>query len=155
VLCYTKPNDDPSNWKITLPNDLIEPTIQWYHQVTGHPGSRRLYEHIRQRYYNQDMRKHIDRFNCDYCQKNKLEGRGYGLLPEREVRSIPFEECAVDLIGPWTIQVRGNPYEFNALTAIDTVTNLVELVRIDDKTSDNVSSPMQYAKGCIKQLETF
>ena len=52
VLCYTKPNDDPSNWKITLPDDLIEPTIQWYHQVTGHPGSRRLYEHIRQRYYN-------------------------------------------------------------------------------------------------------
>ncbi len=37
------------------------------------------------------MRKHIDRFNCDYCQKNKLEGRGYGLLPEWEVRSIPFE----------------------------------------------------------------
>jgi len=45
----------------------------------------------------------------------------------------------VDLIGPWTIQVRGNPYEFNALAAIDTVTNLVELVRIDDKTSDNVT----------------
>jgi len=35
--------------------------------------------------------------------------------------------------------VRGNPCEFNALTAIDTVTNLVELVRIDDKTSDNVT----------------
>jgi len=85
------------------------------------------------------MRKHTDRFNCDYCQKNKLKGRGYGLLPEREVRSIPFVECAVDLIGPWTIQVRGNPCEFNALTAIDTVTNLVELVRIDDKTSDNVT----------------
>jgi hypothetical protein len=67
------------------------------------------------------MRKYIDRFNCDYCQRNKLEGRGYGLLPEREVRSIPFEECAVDLVGPWIVQVRGNPYEFSALTAIDTV----------------------------------
>ena len=139
ILCYTRPNDDPSNWKITLPNELIEPTVQWYHQVTGHPGSKRLYEHLRQRYYNRDMRKYIDRFNCDYCQRNKLEGRGYGLLPEREVRSIPFEECAVDLIGPWIVQVRGNPYEFSALTAIDTVTNLVELVRIDDKTSDNVA----------------
>ena len=85
------------------------------------------------------MRKHIDHFNCDYCQKNKLEGRGYGQLPEREVRSIPFEECAVDLIGPWTVQVRGNPYEFNALTVIDTVTNLVELVRIEQKTSDDVT----------------
>ena len=28
VLCYTKPNDNPSNWKITIPNELIEPTVQ-------------------------------------------------------------------------------------------------------------------------------
>jgi hypothetical protein len=133
VLWHTKPNDNPSNWKITIPNELIEPTVQWYHQVTGHPGCKRLYEHVRQRYYNQGISAYIDHFNCDYCQRNKLGGRGYGLLPEREVRSIPFEECAVDLIGPWIVQVRGNPYEFSALTVIDTVTNLVELVRIDEK----------------------
>jgi len=30
-------------------NKLIEPTVQWYHQVTGHPGRKRLYEHVRQR----------------------------------------------------------------------------------------------------------
>ena len=47
---------------------------------------------------------------------------------------MPFEECAVDLKEPWTIQVRDKPYEFNDLTMIDTVSNLVELVRIDDKT---------------------
>ncbi len=52
---------------------------------------------------------------------------------------IPFEECATDLIGPWTIQVRGNPYEFEALTVIDTVTNLVELIRSDDKRSKTVA----------------
>jgi hypothetical protein len=52
---------------------------------------------------------------------------------------LSFEECAVDLIGPWVVQVRGNPYEFSALTVIDTVTNLLELVRIDDKMSDNVT----------------
>ena len=37
------------------------------------------------------------------------------------------------------VQVRGNPYEFDALTVIDTVTNLVELIRVDDKTSGNVA----------------
>ncbi len=60
---------------------------------------------------------------CKYCQRNKLDGKGYGFLPECKVHSIPFEECA-------TVQVRGNPYEFEALTVIDTVTNLVELVRM-------------------------
>ena len=52
---------------------------------------------------------------------------------------MPFNECAVDLIGPWVIQVQGKPLEFNALTAIDTITNLVELVRIDNKTSDHIA----------------
>ena len=82
-----------------------------------------------------EIPKYIDCFSCDYCQRNKLEGRGYGLLPEREVQSIPFEECAVDLIGPWIFQIPNNPHEFSALTVIDTVTNLVELARIDDKIS--------------------
>ena len=49
VLCYTKPGDDPSNWKIALPRELIRPTVNWYHQVTGHTGSKRLYEQIRHR----------------------------------------------------------------------------------------------------------
>jgi hypothetical protein len=85
VLCYTKPGDNPSNWKIALPMELVKPTVKWYHQVTGHPGSKRLYEQIRQRYHNCDLRRYIDNFNCDYCQRNKLDGKGYGLLPEREV----------------------------------------------------------------------
>ena len=45
----------------------------------------------------------------------------------------PFSEVAVDLIGPWKIKVRGRLYEFNALTCIDTVTNLVELAQINRK----------------------
>jgi hypothetical protein len=56
ILCYTKPGDNVVNWKIALPGDLIRPTIMWYHQVTGHPGSKRLYQHIHQRYYNFDLR---------------------------------------------------------------------------------------------------
>jgi hypothetical protein len=39
ILCYTKPGDK----KNALPEDLIKPTIKWYHQVTGHTGSKRLY----------------------------------------------------------------------------------------------------------------
>ena len=45
----------------------------------------------------------------------------------------------MDLIGPWIVQVRGTPHQFDALTAIDTVTNLVEIVRIDGKDSDHIA----------------
>ncbi len=45
----------------------------------------------------------------------------------------------MDLIGPWVVKVHATPYEFFALTAIDTVNNLVELVRIFDTLSETVS----------------
>jgi hypothetical protein len=106
---------------------MLQPTIWWFHQITGHLGSKCLHTQVSACSYN-----------CDHCQRNKLDGKGYGHLPDREIRSIPFEECAVDLIGPWTIQIRDKPYEFIALTMIDTVSNLVELVRIDDTTSATI-----------------
>ncbi len=56
ILCYTKPGDNAANWRIALPEDLILPTIQWYHQVTGHPGSKRLHEQLKQRSYHRDPR---------------------------------------------------------------------------------------------------
>ena len=43
ILGHTKPGDNPANWKIALPEDLIKPTIRWYYQVTGHPGSKRYH----------------------------------------------------------------------------------------------------------------
>ena len=57
-------------------------------------------------------------------------------MPEHEVCTVPFEECSIDLIGPWVIQVHENLYEFKALTVIDSrVMNLVELIRVDTKKS--------------------
>ncbi len=139
VLCYVKPGDPPANWRIALPKSMLQPTIRWFHQITGHPGSKRLHIQISACYYHCNLWRMIDNYHCDNCQRNKLGGKGYGHLPEREIRTMPFEECTVDLIGPWTIQVQDKPYEFNALTIIDTVSNLVELVRIDDKTLGHIA----------------
>jgi hypothetical protein len=54
----------------------------------------------------------VDNINCDFCQRAKSDGKGYGFLPECEVQSILFEEYTVDLIGPWNIQVCGKPHKF-------------------------------------------
>ena len=95
---------------------------------------------LRQRYYHPKLRYHIDHLKCEHFQRHKLTGRGYGLLPERELRIAPWEEIAIDLIGPWQVKVNGRLVEFNALTCIDTASNLVELIRIDNKTSEHVKS---------------
>jgi hypothetical protein len=82
----------------------------------------------------------VDNFKCDYCQRNKLYSKGYGFLPEQcKVLLIPFEECAMDLIGPLTVQVCGKPYELKAFTAMDIVTNLVKIIRVIDKESKIVA----------------
>ena len=141
VICYSKDREQrQSTWRIALPKSMIKSTVKWFHIVTGHPGSKKLRLTLDQRYYHPDLRSYIDKYACADCQKHKLDGKGYGLLPMRDMKEQPFEEVAVDLIGPWKVQVRGKAYEFNALTAIDTVTNLVEIVRIDCKTSEHITN---------------
>ena len=50
----------------------------------------------------------------------------------------PWGEVAIDRIGLWTVKVHNRKVELNALTCIDTASNLVELIRIDNKTSHHI-----------------
>lgn len=61
------------------------------------------------------------------------------MAPKR-VPFAPWEEVHVELIRPGTVKTTdGKLLKFNALTCVDPVTNLVELVRIENNTSDHVS----------------
>ena len=73
------------------------------------------------------------------CQRKKLPGTGFGELPPRNALLLPWSEVAVDLIGPWKITVAAQAIEFRALTCIDTVTNLAEISRINNKTSEYIA----------------
>ncbi len=103
-----------------------------------HPGEKRLQEMLNQHYYYPRLCYHIDKLKCKDCQKHKLAGRGYGLLPKQEVRIAPLEEVAIDLIGPWKVKVNGQQVEFNALTCIDTASNLDKLIHVDNKTAKHI-----------------
>ena len=57
----------------------------------------------------------------------------------------PWEEFTINLIGTWNIKVNGRMVKFNAITCIDTASNLVELIRIENKTAAHVRSKfLQY-----------
>jgi hypothetical protein len=53
------------------------------------------------------LRYLIDKLKCKDCQKHKLAGHGYGLLPTREARIAAGEEVAINLVGPWKVKVNG------------------------------------------------
>jgi transposase InsO family protein len=76
---------------------------------------------------------------CDECQRIKNVQRGHGHTAPREARLLPWSDIAVDLIRPWKLTIGNRTVEFRALTIIDLVTNLVELVRINSKTSREVT----------------
>jgi transposase InsO family protein len=60
-------------------------------------------------------------------------------MAPREASATPWREVSVDLIGPWTLNINNVQVSFRALTIVDNVSNLVELVRIDNKTSAHVA----------------
>lgn len=144
LLCYRKePHQPEDEWQICIPSALLDDFIKWYHMLLGHAGKTRVYDSIRRVFYHPQLKRRVDEYTCEVCQKAKLQNAAYGELPPREVPMAPWEEVHIDLIGPWKVRVNDQEVEFNALTCIDPVTNLVELVRIDNKTSAHISNKFE------------
>ena len=53
--------------------------------------------------------------------------------PNMTCRLYRSKKIVVELIGPWSVKVNVRLVEYKVLTIIDTVTNLVELIRTDCK----------------------
>ena len=70
-------------------------------------------------------------------------GPGYGKLPPQQAPLLPWDKVHTNLIGPWKIKIQRVEYKFNALTCIDLVTNLVEIIRLNNKTAEHVSQQFE------------
>ena len=140
MICVRENEDDPEGvWRIVLLELLVAPVIQWYHQVLGHYSSMRLYNTIASCFYFTGLKRYCDMYQCEDCQKNKQIGPGYGMLPPRQAILMLWDEVHVDLIRLWKVKVGRVNFEFNALTCINPVANLVEIICINNKTSEHVA----------------
>ena len=135
------------SWKIAIPDSLLPKIVDWYHMTLNHVGSNRLYQTIRMWFVHPQLKASCESHTktCDACQKDKLFGRGYGELSERDIPIAPFSEIAVDLIGPWSIHVKDRKLKFKALTIIDIVTNYPEIIRIDNKNAFYIATQLENA----------
>jgi Integrase zinc binding domain len=124
------------------PDALLQPIFRWYHNRLGHAGSTRLFETISALFYHGERLKDTVETTvqlCPICQDAKLPPRSVGELATREAILAPWEEVHVDCIGPWTLDFQGREVTIDALTCIDPVSNLAELLRIDNKTAAHVA----------------
>ena len=144
VPLITVPGKHPDDWKILIPPTLINDTLRWYHETLGHCGSQKLYDTISSRFYSPNLSSLCKDYRCNInCKKYKQLQQQYGHLPPRNALVVPWDKVAVDLIGPWKIKVNSQLFTFNALMCINPVTNLVEITRIQNKTSRHVAQQFE------------
>ena len=123
--------------QIVLTDSMLPKIVRWYHEVTVHlEGVDRLETTIRRAFHHPRIRDEVRRqvSPCLTCQRNKRGAQQHGQLAPREAILSPWQEVHVDCIGPWKAKVNGVPVTFHAVTAIDPVTNLVEIQRITGPT---------------------
>eukprot|EP00977_Amphora_coffeiformis_P025972 scaffold23321_cov107-Amphora_coffeaeformis.AAC.1 len=77
------------------------------------------------------MRSHVTNHldECNYCAKYKYNNHAYGHVPPRNDTAAPWDEVAIDTIGPWTVPIQnGHRLQIKALTMVDMATTLSECV---------------------------
>ena len=139
LVCKKAANNE---WRIVLPDNVVDNVVRWYHSTLMHSGQIRTLRAISRYFYSFKLKERVQDYVscCDNCQRNKSAGAGYGELPPRNDISIPWEEVAVDLIGPWNLNIPGlGVISIKALTIIDTCSGLAEIIRIPDKTSQTMA----------------
>ena len=111
--------------------------VKWYHFALGHCGTEKLYGTILNQfyYYPKGLYQLCKTFVCPInCAKSKSRGsnKEYGHLAPRHAKVTPWNEVQVDCVGPWIITSNdGTEFVFSALTCIDPVINLVDIILLD------------------------
>jgi Integrase core domain/Integrase zinc binding domain len=140
LWCYRKAQDQP--WRIYLPQDMLERTTNWYHQALSLVGQKRLLDTMSLTFYNPQLHKIVEAVvaPCAHCQRYKNVQQGHGATAPQEADILLWNHVAVDTIGPWVLKVYNREERFYTLTIIDMVTNLTEIVRLDNRTSSHAAT---------------
>jgi len=64
IIHYQYDPDDQNkmNWKIAIPQGLLENMVKWFHEVLGHAGESRVYDSIRARYYHPQLKSTVQNY---------------------------------------------------------------------------------------------
>jgi hypothetical protein len=74
------------------------------------------------------------------CWKDTIVDPCHGDTAPGEAGLLLWSEITVDMIGPWTLEVGNRTEKFSALMIIDLVTNLVKMVRVNNKTTSAITA---------------
>lgn len=110
--------------------------IEEYHDSTlgGHQGISRTYNRIKLKYNWPGMKQDVEDYikKCDSCQRNKSHSKELRRVPMQISTELhrPFEQCAIDIVGPLPVSGEGNKY---LLTFQDCFSKYAEAVPIKEE----------------------
>ncbi len=123
---------------IVVPKSRRSKIMQLAHDKLGHLGHKKVASTIKRNFVwplmNCDIRKHCE--SCLLCQKVNKAGQRKALMIERPVLSQPFEQIALDLVGPLP---KGRGGARFVLTAACMATRWPEAVALKSVTAKSVA----------------
>ena len=134
IICFCGPPSS-TDWKIALPTNMLGPIVHWYHKTLAHsPGMDRLEALVRRTFFHPKICDAVRSIvsNCPISPMVRTTYKPYGALAPHDAPIAPWSEVHVNCIGPWKVQVPSSkPIHFYALTCINPVTNLIEIIRFE------------------------
>lgn len=137
-ILYKKIEGSEREWKLVLPEGLIEKVVWDCHVRYGHFGSKKVARVLKESCIFKNMEKKVRKLikTCDLCQKSKV----INYRQEGEMRCVksehPFDLVAVDLFGPLPKGRGGVTYIF---VLLDTFTKFIKLYSVKKATSKVLS----------------
>ena len=127
--------------------------VHWYHNVLCHLGKTCTELAIKQHFTWMNMRKDVHNVcsRCNTCLLIKRNNkRSYGLLPEKEAESEPWEKLCIGLIDPYPIPTKGHkktkdpkPLQLWAVSMINPASGWIEIKEITTKCADIVANVLE------------
>ena len=133
---------------MVIPKQLRRPIVHWYHTTLRHPGEARTEQTIRQHLWWLCLREDVHEIcsTCPTCQKAKKHSIKYGLLPEKEAETFPWERLCIDLIGPYTFKSKNQAsLKLWCVTMIDPATGWFEIREIHTKNAASIANIVEQA----------
>ena len=122
------------------------PSVRWMHSLLVHPGIEKLYATMSKHFWFPCMKVVIPQFTnqCNNCQRIKTTNRPHGKLPPKNLHHLnPWDQVDVDLIGPWKIQMNNVEYKYRALTCVDLIIAISEIIPIQYATSQTTATSFE------------
>ena len=135
LVMHIAPPTVARTWTIVVPGTLREAVLRYYHglPISGHNGATRVKLAIKRLFWWKKMAKDIEKWvkACLVCALRKTRRRFGQTSPGILTTSLPWDICAIDVVGPLTESARKHRYVLTMIDCFSKYPIAIPLVTVD------------------------